>query len=146
MRPPLPILLSLVISSIVSPAPVVGWASFSPTTLRRLLPQRQHRRRLPRRAGVDGASFWSPPPVALLFSSVTAKEESIDEKYYSASDASNGSFLRSSNNNSILTSSASAAATATAPQKITHLHWTCEAYNWALVAEYMALQKTETGI
>ena len=33
-----------------------------------------------------------------------------------------------------------------APQKITHLRWTCEAYNWALVAEYMALQKTEIGI
>jgi hypothetical protein len=125
MRPPLLILLSLVISSIVSPAPVAGWASFSPTTLRRLLPQRQHRRRLPRRAGVDGASSWSPPPVALLFSSVTAKEESIDEKYYSASDASNGSFLRSSNNNnSILTSSTStSAATTTAPQKITLTRW-----------------------
>jgi hypothetical protein len=123
MRPPLLILLSLVISSIVSPAPAAGWASFSPTTLRLIPPQRQHRRRLPRRAGVDGASSWSPP-VALLFSSVTAKEESIDEKYYSASDdASNGSFLRSSNNNSILTSSASAAATTTAPQKITLTRW-----------------------
>lgn len=29
-----------------------------------------------------------------------------------------------------------------APLKITHLRWTCEAYNWALVAEYVAVTST----